>query len=147
MITTFRQYQAILLAFCLVLSTLFPLGEVSRADSNFSPQSSGSAQDRFTNDELDTLLGPIALYPDPLLAQMIPAATFVDQIQEAARLLNGRVDEKLIDSQNWDVSVKSIAHYPEVLNLMAKNQDMTIAIGQAYVIQPNDVMSSIQRDR
>src|SRR5215831_9058777 len=68
----------------------------------------------FSDDELDQMLGPIALYPDPLLAQILPAASFADQISQAQRLLNGRVDEALIESQDWDVSVKAIAHYPSI---------------------------------
>jgi hypothetical protein len=147
MITTFRKSKAILLAWSLVLSLLCQIVAVGRAEPAFSPPTSTTVQDRFTDEELDTLLGPIALYPDPLLAQVIPAATFVDQINEAAQLLNGRVDDNLISNQNWDVSVKAVAHYPEVLNMMAQNQDMTIAIGQAYVNQSADVMKSIQRLR
>jgi len=93
------------------------------------------------------MLAPIALYPDPLLAQMIPAATFFEQLEEAQRTLNGKTDDDLIANQNWEVSVKSVAHYPEVLQMMVEKQDRTIAIGQAYVTQPQDVSKSIQRLR
>jgi len=102
---------------------------------------------KYSDDELDEMLAPIALYPDPLLAQMIPAATFFDQLEEAQRTLNGKSDDNLIADQNWEVSVKSVAHYPQVLRLMVENQDRTIAIGQAYVSQPQDVSKSIQRLR
>ena len=99
------------------------------------------------DDELDQLLAPIALYPDPILAQMIPAATFVDQIQEAQKMLNGNTDDNLIAKQDWDVSVKSIAHYPPVLKMMAADEDWTTTLGQAFVNQPGDVNVSIQRLR
>ena len=102
---------------------------------------------KYSDDELDEMLAPIALYPDPLLAQMIPAATFFDQLEQAQRTLNGKSDDNLIADQNWEVSVKSVAHYPQVLRLMVENQDRTIAIGQAYVSQPQDVSKSIQRLR
>jgi hypothetical protein len=101
----------------------------------------------FSDDELDQMLGPIALYPDPLLAQILPAASFADQISQAQRLLNGRVDEGLIESQDWDVSVKAIAHYPSILSQMSQNADWTAAVGQAYLMQQPDVGRSIQRLR
>src|SRR5215475_7573967 len=93
------------------------------------------------------MLAPIALYPDPLLAQILPAASFGDEISQAQSLLNGQVDEGLIESQPWDVSVQSLAHYPQVLQMMAENPDWTAAIGQAYVTQKRDVERSIQRLR
>ena len=102
---------------------------------------------RFSNDELDQLLSPIALYPDPLLAQLVPAATFFDQLQEANQLLGGRSDDNAISNQSWDVSVKSVAHYPQVLQKMVQDSDWTIALGQAYVNQSTDVAKSIQRLR
>jgi Protein of unknown function (DUF3300) len=105
------------------------------------------AGSKLTDAELDQLLGPIALYPDPLLAQILPAASFVDQIDQAQRLLNGRVDENLIEHQNWDVSVQSIAHYPSILSKMAQHADWTAMVGQAYVQQEPDVERSIQRLR
>jgi len=105
------------------------------------------ADQKYSDEELDEMLAPIALYPDPLLAQMIPAATFFDQLEQAQRTLNGKSDDNLIANQNWEVSVKSVAHYPQVLKMMVENQDRTIAIGQAYVSQPQDVSKSIQRLR
>jgi len=100
----------------------------------------------YSPDQLDNLLAPIALYPDPLLAQVLPAATFVDQIDDADRWVraNGQQD---IDDQPWDVSVKAVAHYPEVLDMMDEKLDWTTAVGQAYVNQSTDVMESVQRLR
>jgi Protein of unknown function (DUF3300) len=98
----------------------------------------------FTPEELDDLLAPIALYPDPLIAQILPAATFVDQIDEAARYLSMYGRYARIDDQPWDVSVKAVAHYPDVLNMMDQKYDWTVALGQAYINQPDDVMESIQ---
>ncbi|MGH9730551.1 MAG: DUF3300 domain-containing protein [Candidatus Acidiferrales bacterium] len=100
----------------------------------------------YSPEQLDNLLAPIALYPDPLLAQVLPAATFVDQIDDADRWVraNGQED---IDDQPWDVSVKAVAHYPEVLEMMDEKLDWTTAVGQAYVNQSTDVMESIQRLR
>jgi len=103
--------------------------------------------DRFSSDELDQLLSPIALYPDPLLAQVIPAATFFDELEEANQVLGGRADDDAISNKNWDVSVKSVAHYPQLLQMMVKKSDWTATLGKAYVNQSTDVGKSIQRLR
>jgi hypothetical protein len=101
----------------------------------------------FTPEQLDNLLAPIALYPDPLLAQVLTAATFPDQIDEAARFVRANSDPSYIDDQPWDVSVKAVAHYPDVVYRMAGDLDWTTALGQAYVSQSDDVMASVQRLR
>jgi hypothetical protein len=101
----------------------------------------------FTPEQLDNLLAPVALYPDPLLAQVLLAATFPDQIDEANRVVRDSTDADYIDSQPWDVSVKAVAHYPTVLEMMADKLDWTTALGQAYVNQSTDVMASVQRLR
>jgi uncharacterized membrane protein YgcG len=101
----------------------------------------------FSPDQLDNLLAPVALYPDPLLAQILLAATFPDQVDEAARFCRGGANPDDIDTQPWDVSVKAVAHYPSVLYTMADGLDWTTALGQAYVNQTDDVMASVQRLR
>ncbi|MBC7843624.1 MAG: DUF3300 domain-containing protein [Gemmatimonadaceae bacterium] len=102
--------------------------------------------ERYSDEQLDNLVGPIALYPDALLAQVLVAATFPDQIDEAARFVraNGTSD---IDDQSWDVSVKSVAHYPSALNMMADKSDWTTTLGRAYASQSSDVMAAVQRMR
>src|SRR5690242_5388282 len=83
--------------------------------SSFGARQYSQSGPAFTSDELDQMLAPIALYPDPLLAQILPAASFGDQIAEARALMGGQINEGLIESQNWDLSVKAVAHYPEIL--------------------------------
>jgi hypothetical protein len=97
--------------------------------------------------ELDNLLAPIALYPDPLLAQILPAATYPTEVSEAAAWLQngGRPDD--IDAQNWDENVKAIAHYPDVLYMMSGNIDWTADLGDAFLNRPNEVTDAIQRLR
>ncbi|HMD32562.1 MAG TPA: DUF3300 domain-containing protein [Candidatus Acidoferrales bacterium] len=111
------------------------------------PQGAPAAYQNFTPDQLDNLLAPIALYPDPLLAQVLLAATFPDQIDEATRFLRAGASPDAIDGQPWDVSVKSVAHYPTVLFMMDNRLDWTTSLGQAYVSQSTDVTASIQRLR
>ena len=101
----------------------------------------------FSADELDQLLGPIALYPDPLLAQLLPAATLPTQIVMADRYLTSGGDPNQIDQQPWDASVQAIAHYPTVLQWMDSNLNWTTDVGQAFLNQQQDVMDSIQRLR
>lgn len=101
----------------------------------------------FTEDELINLLAPIALYPDPLLAQILPAATYPQEVADAQAWLNGGGDVSRIDEQIWDESVRAIAHYPSVLKMMADNMDWTANLGDAFLNQPEDVTNSIQRLR
>jgi hypothetical protein len=106
-----------------------------------------SPYEPFSPDQLDNLLAPIALYPDPLLAQVLVAATFPDQIDAAARFVRDDRNADDVDGLQWDVSVKAVAHYPTVLAMMADKLDWTSALGQAYAYQSTDVMASIQRLR
>jgi hypothetical protein len=72
--------------------------------------------------------------------------TFPDQVEEAARWVRGN-GQAGIDDQNWDVSVKAVAHYPSVVEMMADKIDWTTSVGQAYVNQSTDVSTAVQRLR
>lgn len=97
--------------------------------------------------ELDQLLGPIALYPDPLIAQILPASTFPTQIVLADRYVSGGGDANVIDQQPWDPSIQAVARYPSVLKWLDDNLNWTTQLGQAFLGQQSAVMSSIQRLR
>ena len=97
--------------------------------------------------QLDQLLGPIALYPDPLIAQILPASTLPTQIVLADRYVSGGGDPNQIDQQPWDASVQALARYPNVLKWMDDNLNWTTELGQAFLNQQQDVMDSIQRLR
>ncbi len=101
----------------------------------------------FTDQEIDDLLAPIALYQDPLLAHMLPASTYPTEVADAAEWLNSGGDVSDIDEQVWAESVRAIAHYPSVLQMMADNMDWTANLGDAFLNQPEDVTNSIQRLR
>ena len=100
----------------------------------------------YSPEQLENLVAPIALYPDPLLAQLLPASTFVDQVQQAADWV-GTNGANGIDDQDWDTSVKAVGHYPMVIQMMAQRIDWTTSLGQAYVNQSTDVMTAIQHLR
>jgi hypothetical protein len=106
----------------------------------------GIAQER-SPAELDQMLGPIALYPDPLIAEILSASTLPSQIVVADRYIGGGGDPNQIDQQPWDSSVQALAHYPNVLKWLDDNLPWTTQMGQAYAAQPSDVMDSIQRLR
>jgi hypothetical protein len=108
------------------------------------------ANSYFTREELEKLLGPIALYPDPLLAQLLPASAYPVQIVQAQRWLDknkalvANNDYSGIDEQDWDPAVKALARFPEVIKKMSDDLDWTTDLGDAEVNQPQDVAEVIQ---
>lgn len=107
-------------------------------------KASGAA---YSPEQLDQLLGPIALYPDPLVAVILPASTVPSDIALAAGYLAAAGAQAGIDTQPWDPSVRALAHYPDVLKWMNDNLDWTQGLGAAFAQQPADVMKSIQQLR
>jgi hypothetical protein len=95
-------------------------------------------------EELGQLLAPIALYPDALIALILPAATVTPDVVMAARYLKAKGDPDHTEDQPWDESVKSLARYPDVLAWMDENLEWTTSVGEAFVEQPADVMAAIQ---
>jgi len=115
-----------------------------------APATSAPAYTQQTPEQLQQLVAPIALYPDSLVAQVLAASTFPEQIVEADRWVQanpGLKDDALaqaIDQQNWDPSVKALAAFPSVLGNMDKNLSWTSSLGDAYYNQQQDVMDAIQ---
>jgi hypothetical protein len=108
---------------------------------------------KLTAQQLDSLTAPIALYPDALLAQVLMATTFPQEVQAAAQwskahsVQNGDDAVKAVSSQPWDPSVQSLVAFPQVLATMASRPEWVTQIGDAFLAQPNDVMNSVQRLR
>ena len=106
-----------------------------------------------TPEELDGLVAPIALYPDTLVAQILGAATFPDQITQAESWLKqntnlaGQALMKAVDQQQWDPAVKALTQFPSVLSNLAGNLGWTSTLGEASATQQQDVMNAIQRMR
>jgi len=98
-------------------------------------------------DPLEQLVAPIALYPDPLIALVLPASTVPSDLAAAAQYLGGNGDPSQVDNQPWDPSVRGLAHYPTVLEWMAQNPAWTQALGAAFASRPADVMAAIQQLR
>jgi hypothetical protein len=103
--------------------------------------------------QLDQLVAPIALDPDPLVAQILTASTFSDQVGDANNWLSQKMnltpDQRATDANNmsWDPSVKGLIAFPAVLESLAKNTAWTTQLGNAYFNQPGDVMNAIQAMR
>ncbi len=98
--------------------------------------------DRFTTAELEELVGPIALYPDSLVANMLGASVYPDDVAQAAAFVAGGGTD--IDAQAWDVPVKAVARVPDAIKMMGEYPDWVAALGHAYLTQATDVMASIQ---
>jgi hypothetical protein len=111
-------------------------------------EAAGGAAPTLTADELRELVAPVALYPDDLLALVLPATTQPLQIVEAARFLEKQKTNKdLKPDENWDPSVLALLNYPEVITLMNDDLDWTQRLGNAVMDQQQDVLNAIQTAR
>ena len=103
-----------------------------------------------TREQLQQLVAPIALYPDSLVAQILAAATFPEQVVLAERWVQQNPDLKgtalgqALNQQPWDPSIKAVAAFPAVLGNMDKNLSWTSSLGDAYYNQQQDVMQAVQ---
>jgi hypothetical protein len=103
-----------------------------------------------TPEQLQQLVAPIALYPDSLVAQILAASTFPEQVVEADRWVLAHPDLKgdalghAVDQQPWDPSVKALTGFPSVLGNMDKNLSWTSSLGDAYYNQQPEVMDAVQ---
>lgn len=131
--------------FLLVLLLLLPLGQ---AFGQGSLHQGGNPP--FTQQELDQMLAPIALYPDPLLAHVLMAATYPLEVVEAARWsrdnpnLAGDAAVRAVEDKDWDASVKSLAAFPQILQTMDQKIDWTERLGDAFLAQQSQVMDTVQ---
>ena len=97
--------------------------------------------------KLNQLLAPIALYPDALIALILPASTVPSDVVLAARYISSNGDPAQVANQPWDDSVKSLVRYPDVVKWMDQNLEWTTQVGEAFLDQPADVMNTIQQLR
>ncbi len=102
---------------------------------------------RLPRDQIEILVGPIALYPDTLVALILPASTRPSEIVLAARLLERGENPDAIAAQPWEESVKSLCRYPEVIAYLNMNLAWTQSLGDCFLIQPVEVMDAIQAVR
>jgi hypothetical protein len=149
-----RQILVSLLSLLLLFATwpqnLAAYQDASAPPENAPENTSAPPYTQQTPEELQQLVAPIALYPDSLVAQILSASTFPDQVVEADRWVQANPDLKgdslgqAVDQQSWDPSVKALAAFPSVLGNMDKNLSWTSSLGDAYYNQQQDVMDAIQ---
>ena len=110
-------------------------------------------QPTFKPEEIEALVAPIALYPDSVLSQVLMASTYPLEIVHAARWvksnpsIKGDAAVKAVQGQPWDVSVKSLVAFPQVLEPMNDKLDWTQKLGDAFLAQEKDVLAAVQRLR
>ena len=149
-ITTLRQSTCLLLVFTLVAVT-WP-GNGSASQGAQAP-SADQAAPKIPADQLDSLVAPVALYPDPLLAQVLAASTYpleLIQLQQWLGKNKNLKDKALADAvakQPWDPSVQAMAALPDVVKRLTDDIQWTTDLGNAFLAQQSDVMDAVQRMR
>jgi uncharacterized protein DUF3300 len=141
---------AVFLCGCLVLASV-PNGF---AYQTATPASQAEAQAvQLSREQLRQLVAPIALYPDPLIGQMLAAATYPTEVLEADKWmqqhqgLTGDALAKEVDKQSWDSSVKALTQFPAILDNLSQNLTWTWELGDAYVNQRQGLTQAIQSMR
>src|SRR5215469_6653168 len=137
-------------------SVLLISGESPAAELNRTEQQAAAPEEqapKIPNDQLDSLVAPIALYPDPLLAQVLAASTYPLEIMQLQQWLGRNKnlkDKELADAvakQPWDPTVQALAALPDVVKRLADDIQWTTDLGNAFLAQPSDVMDAVQRMR
>src|SRR5260370_38151775 len=145
-----QQGMALFLSWCLLFAGVRD-GFAHQTDPYFSQSPPQAAQQ--SSDQLQELVALIALYPDALVAQILSAATYPDQVVEAGKWMEQHKDlkgEQLaqeVDKQSWDPSVKALTQFPAVLANMNQNLAWTSELGDAHVNQRQELTQASQAMR
>jgi len=146
---TVRSLLALMCALLLIPGDSVVSGQPSRQQAASQEQ----AAPKIPNDQLDSLVAPIALYPDPLLAQVLAASTYpleIVQLQQWLAQHKDLKDQALVDAvkkQDWDPTVQAMAPLPDVVKRLADDIKWTTDLGNAVLAQQSDVMDAVQRMR
>src|ERR1700759_2719743 len=137
--------------------TSYAVGQASTSAPATAPAAAPSApksdSTKIPPEQLDSLVAPIALYPDPLLAQTLAASTYpleLVQLQQWLAKNPGLKDKALADAvakQSWDPSVQAMAAMPDVVKRLADDIQWTTDLGNAFLAQQSDLMDAVQRMR
>jgi hypothetical protein len=139
------QLLALLLCVSVAFAQTTELGPVQSV-----PAQPAQTQTVYTQQELDQMLAPIALYPDSLLSQILMASTYPIEIVQAARWskansgISGDQAVRAVEQNSWDPSVKSLVAFPQVLSIMDDNLEWTERLGDAFLSQQQQVMDTVQ---
>jgi hypothetical protein len=150
--------QHLLAVLCAVLLTVsnaptYAQQATQRPDSPMPQDSDDLDAPKLPNDQLDALVAPIALYPDPLLSQVLVASTYpleVIQLQQwmaQHKDLKGEALVAAVEKEDWDPSIQGMAALPDAVKQLAENIKWTTDLGNAFLSQQSEVMDAIQRMR
>src|ERR1700728_2539562 len=149
-INTFRR-----LALCAAPLILICSAAVApaRAQDAVAAQTQTPTDQQLSEGQIEQLVAPIALYPDPLLSQVLMASTYPLEVIEAARwsqansTVKGEALQDALQSQSWDPSVKALTAVPQTLQMMNDKLDWTQQLGDAFLAQQQDVLDAVQKLR
>jgi len=138
-----------------ICAALLARGDLALSRQAASPQAGTTTQasPRIPADQLDSLVAPIALYPDPLLAQVLAASTYPLELVQLQQWLAKHKDLKdkaladAVQKEGWDPSIQAMAALPDVVKLLAENVKWTSELGNAFLAQQAEVMDAVQRMR
>jgi hypothetical protein len=153
--TLFRHLMLCSAAFVLATgSAAVPArAQDATAATQAQPQYQAPSDQKLSQGQLDQLVAPIALYPDPLLTQVLMASTYPLEVVEAARWshdnpgVTGNALQDAMQAQSWDPSVKALTAVPQTLQMMSDKLDWTQQLGDAFLAQQQDVMNAVQNLR
>src|SRR5215831_14327872 len=147
---------------CKITNAVIVVVGLALSSSGFAQQAQSQEMTTTTNDqqtttlapqELDSLVAPIALYPDPLLAQTLAASTYPLEVIQLQQWMNnnknlqGKALADAVAKQPWDPSIQGLVAYPDVVTRMADNVQWTTDLGNAFLAQQTYVMDAVQRMR
>src|SRR5579864_7400932 len=142
--------KAVAIVCVLLLPSSLSFGQAPAGPLQGSPV---TQQPALSPEQLDNLVAPVALYPDPLLSTVLAASTYPLEIVEAQQWLQRNRNlqgTQLVDAakqQNWDPSIQALVAVPDVLSLLSNDVRWTTDLGNAFLAQQADVMSAVQRMR
>jgi hypothetical protein len=149
---TLPSIRGLIAVFCAVL--LAPGSpDVYAQPSSQDASSQGQEAPKIPNDQLDSLVAPIALYPDPLLTQVLVASTYPLEIIQLQQWMANHKDLKdqaladAVQNEDWEPSIQAMAVLPDVVKQLAENIKWTTDLGNAFLAQQSDVMDAVQRMR
>lgn len=145
----FRAALAVLCSFLLIPGGVLP----ASAQAPVQAESVDPEPAKIDDDRLDSLVAPIALYPDPLLSQVLVASTYPLELVECSQWIAqnpAKKGQELVDAakkQDWDPSIQAMAAFPDLVSRLAKDIKWTTSLGNAFLAQQSDVMDAVQRMR
>lgn len=134
----------LLIGLTLSIAIPFLFAQTPTTSTAAATAKSPSAGTNLSPAELAKLVAPIALYPDPLVATILPASAYPLEIVEAARFVKDTNNLAKLDEQTWDKNVKEVARIPKVLDQLNDNINWTTQLGDAFVKEPKQLMEAIQ---